>query len=217
MQNNNPTGAPLSSEALSTLINLAGRQRMLSQRIVLQAMLACQGDTVARTLLADCLKLMRDSHHQLSQGTIDLPAPFTEGLKAAYFGVGQGHQRVTHFLDLAQRMLTCLGTKQLNAPPLEDLAALVEMSGPILTLLHDITQQYEAEARSLASKEQHARVSLIEDIQRVAREAKIVAFNAIVAAKRAGPLGQEFGVVAERMGAVTSEVDRLALQALARR
>lgn len=206
-------GALLSSEALSTLINLAGRQRMLSQRIVLQAELAAQGDTLARSRLGDGLKLMADTHRQLAHGTPELPAPFSESLKAAYFGVGQGQQRITHFLDLAQRVYNGLTAIRPGQTPPE-LPPLIELSSPILTLLHDITQLYESEARQLALKEKRARHTLIEEIQRVAREAKIVAFNAIVAANRAGPQGREFGVVAERMGSVTAEVDRLAQQAL---
>ena len=55
---------------------------------------------------------------------------------------------------------------------------------------------------------------IVTDIQQVAREAKIVSFNAQVIAARAGLAGREFGVVAGRLSDVSTDVDRLARKGL---
>jgi len=48
----------------------------------------------------------------------------------------------------------------------------------------------------------------------VAREAKVVSFNAQVMAARAGQHGREFAVVANVLSGITNEIDGLSLQAV---
>ena len=47
----------------------------------------------------------------------------------------------------------------------------------------------------------------------MAREAKVVAFNAQVMAARAGQHGREFAVVAQVLSGITQQVDGLSLRA----
>ena len=54
---------------------------------------------------------------------------------------------------------------------------------------------------------------IVGDIQSVAKEAKVVSFNAQVMAARAGQHGREFAVVANVLSDITSEIDRLTRKA----
>ncbi|MNT64730.1 Methyl-accepting chemotaxis protein 1 [compost metagenome] len=54
---------------------------------------------------------------------------------------------------------------------------------------------------------------IVDDIQSVAKEAKVVSFNAQVMAARAGQHGREFAVVANVLSDITSEIDRLTRKA----
>jgi hypothetical protein len=200
-------------ETLSALINMAGRQRMLSQRLVLHAVLAVQGQTQSAQMALDTLALMSRSHQQLVKGGDGLPGLFSPALHALYFAPRHADADINRFMALAQTVLQ--GLRHPTPAHQEALSQLIEMSTPLLGLLNELTQAYEVEAREQAKRERQQRHKLIEEIKDIAREAKIVAFNALVAANRAGPQGKEFAVVAGRMSTITEEVDRLARQALA--
>lgn len=62
-------------EKLSALINLAGRQRMLSQCLALNAVLAAQDDARALNTLRETLSTMRESHQRLAHAATNGPAP----------------------------------------------------------------------------------------------------------------------------------------------
>ena len=51
----------------------------------------------------------------------------------------------------------------------------------------------------------------MEDINKIAKEARIVSFNALIMAARAGDAGREFAVVAGALTTITEEIDRLVL------
>ena len=208
-----PAGKEVSPDVVSRLINLAGRQRMLSQRLVLFAMLAKEQRANALSTARDTWKLMRDSHQLLVTGGDGLPGIFSTQLEDVFHGQHAAHNKVQSFISLADRVLLALGSSvQRDAD--KDLSSLVDAATEILAILNIVTQSYEREARDLAQVLKEQRVRLIEDIQAVSREAKVVAFNAQVAAHRAGQAGREFAVVAARMSSITDEVDALAREAL---
>jgi methyl-accepting chemotaxis protein len=210
-----PGRAPqqVTPDNLSRLINLAGRQRMLSQRLVLFAVLARQGRADALRTARDTLKQLSDSHRLLVEGGDGLPGLFSAGLKQVFTSGDKAHARVQDFLALADRALTEMS--RLDQPDGEGaLPNLIDAASQILGVLNLVTQAYENEAHQLAQVQHKQRTRLIEDIQAVSREAKVVAFNAQVAAHRAGEAGREFAVVATRMSTITDEVDALAREAL---
>lgn len=63
----------VSAETFGYLINLSGRQRMLSQRVVLNAMLAEMGDATALDCAQKALTLFAESHQILIEGDGHLP------------------------------------------------------------------------------------------------------------------------------------------------
>lgn len=243
------TTPPPDGERLSALINMAGRQRMLSQRLVLHAVLAAQqqqaqqqaqsatlsqaphrhtapppqavpphsglgkapADLPALPVFRDTLERMARSHERLAHGGGEWPGAFSDGLRQAYFAPRNADARIRDFLGLAQQVLAGLEGRRTNVDAI--VQELVDEATPILELLNELTLAHEAEAAQRARQERNRHQELMERLHAVAREAKVVAFNAQVAAHRAASHGPEFGVVAARMGVITEEMEKLLLQA----
>lgn len=207
---------PPDGERLSALINMAGRQRMLSQRLVLHAVLAAQetdpapGQASALSVFRDTLERMARSHERLAHGGGEWPGAFSEGLRQVYFAPRNADARIRDFLGLAQQVCHGLEGRRTNVDA--TVQALVAEASPILELLNELTLAHEAEAALRTRQERNRHEELMARLHAVAREAKVVAFNAQVAAHRAGAHGPEFGVVAARMGAITEEMEKLLQQ-----
>lgn len=223
--------SPPDGERLSALINMAGRQRMLSQRLVLHAVLAAQQQAQpvthqrnhataqppspsALAVLRDTLERMTRSHQRLAHGGGEWPGAFSDGLRQAYFAPRNADARIRDFLGLAQQVLSGLEDRRANVDAI--VQELVAEASPILELLNELTLAHEAEAALRARQERGRHQELMDRLQAVAREAKVVAFNAQVTAHRAGVHGPEFGVVAARMGVITEEMENLLHQARGR-
>jgi hypothetical protein len=203
----------VSGEVFGALINLAGRQRMLSQRIVLNAVLASQGQEMAMEIARESLAQFRDSHNALVHGKGELPGVFFDELREAYFGLKtEGDKQIREFMDLAERALNLSEANFRAAPAL--LSELGLSATPIVGLLNRITVIYEDESRrhALAQKKQHH--EMMNNIQEIAKQARIVSFNAQIVAARAGDAGREFSVVAGVLTNITGEIDDLVRVAL---
>jgi len=202
----------LSGETFSILINLSGRRRFTSQRVVLYAVLASQGhDNAVRTAL-DALALFRDAHDALVNGNDELPGIFCNELKDAYFGAQQGDVRIRAFIRLAEDTLAALNTGKRDAPKL--LAQLIECATPLLNVLNKITQVYEELSKRHASQMKKHLRSVMSDIESIAKQARMVSFNAQIVAARAGQAGREFAVVAGVLSTITAEIDELVREAM---
>ena len=55
---------------------------------------------------------------------------------------------------------------------------------------------------------------IMSDIESIAKQARMVAFNAQIVAARAGNAGKEFSVVAGVLSDITSEIDTLVKEAM---
>lgn len=191
------------------LVNVAGRQRMLSQRIVLMALLAAQGDADARRQGREALELFARSHQLLSAGGDGLPAPAAPALREAFFGPDGADAAVLEFVHVARRVLADAGASA------DALGRLVAQAGPVLQRLIALTAVYEAQAQQDAKWQQQRRATLIGSIQRIASEARVISMNARVAAARAGASGREFAVIAARLLEISDEVETLSRKAIA--
>ena len=202
----------ITGETFGHLINISGRQRMLSQRIILNIFLSTHGHEDALKIVSDDLQLFKDSHHALVIGNSETPGVFFESLRQAYYGDLDGHNKNLAFINLVEKTLNAYQSNYRTAQSLLDELGLLAM--PIVKLLNQITQVYEAESKEFAKLEQKKRHSLMNDIQNIAKQAKIVAVNAQISAARAGEVGREFSVVATELTHITEKIDSLVKTAL---
>lgn len=209
---NLPTDSnPVSSEIFSTLINLAGRQRMLSQRIILNAILASQDHPGTLEISRQALALFESSHQDLVAGNHTLPGVFFTSLKEIFFGTEQADKKIRAFIDEASDAIEAIETGN-NSAAVEILG---RQATPLVNLLNQITQVYETEARRHAKSQQKQYKDLMGNIQQIAKHARIVSVNAQIMAARAGEAGKEFSVVAGVLSGITEEIDNLIVSALA--
>lgn len=207
-----PADLQLSGDILGALINLSGRRRFTSQRVVLYAVLASMGHDGAIQVARDTLALFREAHTTLIEGKGNLPGVFCEPLRVAYFGTLQGDRVIRDFIDLAHATLDAIVADAKGAPSL--LEELIGKATPLLSVLNGLTLVYEEQSKRHAQQQRKQVQNLMADIKTIARQARMVAFNAQVVAARAGESGKEFAVVAGVMTGITGEIDDLVQQAL---
>jgi hypothetical protein len=124
----------------------------------------------------------------------------------------QGDARIREFIALTERTLAAIEDRLRGAEALQQ--QLVASSGPMLDLLNRLTQIYEAEAARHAVVQHQRQQALMADVQTIAKQARIVAFNAQVSAARAGAVGREFAVVADTLTRITGEIESLVSAAM---
>lgn len=204
---------PLSGEVFGAMINLSGRRRFTSQRIVLYALLALQGEEASLAVAHEALGLFRKAHYALLEEANGLPGVFCPELYKAYFGQDEGDRKIRDFADLAERTLRAIEAGAVEAQALQ--AELVQQTTPTLAVLNHITSIYEEQSRLHARQMKRQLRSVISDIETINREARMVAFNARIVAARAGRAGVEFSVVAGVMSNISGEIDQMIATALA--
>ena len=202
----------LSGDVFGALINLSGRRRFTSQRVVLYAVLASMGHEGAVQTARETLALFRDAHLTLVDGKGGLPGIFCGQLRDAYFGVLQGDRVIREFIDLAEGTLAAIVSNARGAPALLD--ELVRSATPLLSVLNGLTLVYEEQSKRHAQTQRRQLHDMMGDIKTIARQARMVAFNAQIVAARAGQAGKEFAVVASTMTSINAEIDDLVAAAL---
>ncbi len=212
-QEHDSAGVKLSGDVFGALINLSGRRRFTSQRVVLYAVLASLGHEGAAATAHDTLAAFRDAHITLVEGKHGLPGIFCGQLQDAYFGTLQGDKIIRDFIKLAETTLEAIIGDVRGAPLLLD--ELVRTATPLLSVLNGLTLVYEEQARRHAQLQRKQMQEMMGDIKTIAKQARMVAFNAQIVAARAGQVGKEFAVVASVMSNITGEIDELVQGALA--
>lgn len=202
----------LSGETFAMMINLSGRRRFTSQRVVLYSVLARQGDMQALATAREALKLFSEAHVALVQGNSQLPGIFCDELQQAYFGADKNDAQIRAFIDLAQRAMDAVAASSARAGELQD--ELVQCATPLLAVLNRITQVYEELSKRHAKQVRGQLTGIMNDIEAIARQARMVSFNAQIMAARAGTAGKEFAVVAGVLSDITREIDDLVKAAL---
>lgn len=202
--------ADVSVETIGELINLSGRQRMLSQRIVLQMLLAAQGkegDGAALDIARTCLSMFESAHADLVKGNARLPGAFSSALQQLYFGSPRGDARIREFITLAKTAMDAVSAGSATKTP--SLDALVTQATPMLELLQTITQAYQEEMHVCEVALRKRQTEIAEHLGRISMQANIVAMNARVSAARAGPYGREFSVITTVLADIIQEMDQL--------
>ena len=202
----------LSGDLFGALINLSGRRRFASQRVVLYAVLASMGQEGAIAIARETLALLADAHTTLIEGRGNLPGVFCGQLRDAYFGTLQGDRVIRNFIELAGSTLDGIAENRAGTPLLLD--ALVRDGTPLLSVLNGLTLVYEEQSKRHAQLQRRQLQAMMGHLKTVARQACIVAFNAQIVAARAGQPGEQFAAVARSMTSVTTEIDELVCAAL---
>ena len=202
----------LSGDVFGALINLSGRRRFTTQRVVLYAVLASMGHDGAIRTARETLDLFRDAHLTLVEGKGNMPGIFCGQLRDAYFGTLQGDRVIRQFIEQAESTLAAIVGDKRGAPALLD--ELVRSATPLLSVLNGLTLVYEEQSKRHAQTQKRQMHEMMGDIKTIARQARMVAFNAQIVAARAGQAGKEFSVVASTMTTITAEIDDLVQVAL---
>lgn len=204
----------LSSYVFGALINLSGRRRFTSQRVVLYAVLASLGHEGAEATARATLAQLREAHATLMQGKGSLPGVFSGQLHDAYFGTLQGDKNIRAFISLAELTLDAIAGNGVGAPVLLD--QLVKSATPLLSVLNGLTLVYEEQARRHAQRQRRQLHEVVDQLRTVSQQARHLAFNAQVAAARVGEAGRDFAAVAASMAEVMTAMDALVQEASGR-
>ncbi|MDR7097108.1 methyl-accepting chemotaxis protein [Hydrogenophaga laconesensis] len=194
-----------------SLVNLAARQRMLSQRMILQTVLAAGGDTERLKAAQRSLQMFTESQQHLLGTVKQIEPAGAHRIEETYHGPRGVGPVVQSFMQLMRNALEQIETgHSLMARTIDEL---VGQTDRILEALNTATTAFDdvAKARSDAMMKELA--GIVGDIQSVAKEAKVVSFNAQVMAARAGQHGREFAVVANVLSDITNEIDLLTRKA----
>lgn len=202
----------LSGDLFGALINLSGRRRFTSQRVVLYAVLASMGHEGAILTARETLRQFSDAHLTLVEGKGGLPGIVGGPLHDAYFGTLQGDKVIRDFMALAESALAAIMGNARGAPALLD--ELVRSATPLLSVLNGLTLVYEEQSKRHAQAQKRALQDMMGEVKTISRQARMVAFNAQIVAARAGDAGREFAVVAGTMTAITAQIDDLVHAAL---
>jgi hypothetical protein len=204
--------AEVGGEVYSRLINLSGRRRFTSQRVVLFAVLAAEGRDGALETSREALAVFLAANQALTQGGDGLPGLFCPELREVHHGADGAGKAIDDFIALARRTHQALADATRIAGRL--VIQLVDAATPLLAALNTVTQVYEDLGRRHARRQREHLASVMGEIQQIARQARIVSFNAQVVAARAAEGGREFAVVAGELMRITSHMDELVREAV---
>lgn len=203
--------APSAAAGGISLVNMAARQRMLSQRMLLQTVLAAAGNKTQLAAAQKSLQLFCESQARLLATADELDEVSAQRVRTTYTGAAGVGPRIERFMQQMHQVLRGVDAGDAQGALLDEM---VSHNDVVLEALNTATTTFDGIAKSKADRLMKDLTGIVSDIQTVAREAKIVSFNAQVIAARAGPHGREFAVVAGVLSGISTEVDGLSRKAI---
>lgn len=209
----------LDEKVYGKLINIAGRQRMLSQRIGFLLLTLSRrvdheegqsGDlwSMLTTALAD----FKAGHRVLLNGdpSKDLPRP--ESIRIMQVLDSGGRIVIDRFLsDVAAFMALLKRDRRPQRDAFEDFSTFVltDLLQTLQALVMALEADFDDDIKHRRSQrtEETKRVKVaIEDIQKASRLSRLIALNAKIAADRSGPHGKEFGALTEELKNISASI-----------
>lgn len=207
-----PTRVPVPAHINGlSLVNLAARQRMLSQRVILQTLLAGRGDAHKLDAARRSLQIFCESQQHLMRMSGQLEAAAAQKIAATYRGPGGVGPMIEAFMRLVQDTLDQIARQDRRLD--QSLIELVGHTDRILEALNTATTAFDEVITTKSAAMMKELAGIVGDIQSVAKEAKVVSFNAQIMAARAGSHGREFAIVANVLSDITGEIDGLTRKA----
>lgn len=194
-----------------SLVNLAARQRMLSQRMILQTVLAAQGDGERLQAARHSLQVFSESQQHLQAMGERLEPAGAAAIRDTYLGPDGVGPQVQAFVQLVRTALERIESGSQTSAA--SVAELVGQTDPVLQALNRATSAFDEVGRARSDALMKELTGIVGDIQNVAKEARVVSFNAQVVAARAGSSGREFAVVANVLSDITTDIDGLTRKA----
>lgn len=211
---------------ISPLINISGRQRMLSQRICFLALLTLKNTDQKEDIIKKMqksLELFESSHQVLINGDPDknLSGLFSNELERVFYGekINANHM-VTDFIRRTWIFLEEI--KNNKEITYKNLDVMLDMSsGKLLETLNIITNTYENEVKKITiamntqiEQSQYDLTELLRSIKSIAQRTEFISINAQISAARAGPQGAEFEVVADEILGLSGKINNLIGEAI---
>ena len=207
-----PAPARLAQAADSiSLVNMAARQRMLSQRMILQTVLAAAGSASHLEAARKSLQLFGDSQLRLVATAKEVDEVSSRSIRDTYTGPRGVGPLIENFMQHMRTTLQCIAQGEDHT---RALGTLVASTDSVLEALNTATTTFDVLSKRKGEQMMKELSGIVSSIHTIAREAKIVSFNAQVMAARAGEHGREFAVVANVLSRITNEIDGLSREAI---
>lgn len=185
---------------------------MLSQRMILQTVLAAGGKPGSLEAARKSFELFCSSHEHLVKSADSMEPTHATRVRQTYNGQGGVGPTIMAFMN---QMRTTLAHIEAQDRLVESsLNALVACTDSVLEALNTATTTFDAIAKSKEEQLMKELTGIVTNIQTVAREAKVVSFNAQVIAARAGDHGRGFAVVANVLSGIAADIDQQAKTAM---
>lgn len=153
-----------------------------------------------------------DSHARLLATINHYDAPSALRLRSAYEGAQGVSATILNFIDLMRTALEHIANQSRRTTVV--LESIVDATDSVLEALNAATNAFDAVTKAKADLLFKELTGIVSDIHTIAREAKVVSFNAQVMAARAGDHGREFAVVANVLSGISTEIDGLSRKAI---
>lgn len=213
----------LSEDTYGKLINIAGRQRMLSQRIgFLFLTLSSHVDSDRAipeptwTMLETALEEFRSGYALLLNGDEAAGLPELNSTRVQrVLGNGEtggGRAIIERFLLETQEHMAALSNETI--PQHDDFSTftefvlmdLLQVLQAVVTALEEDFAEEMRRRRDRRLEDAQRVMEALQEIQKASKFSRMIALNAKISADRAGPYGEEFGALTEELKNISSAI-----------